>query len=259
MADEQPPMPFYPIPEAVKKSSSSSTFDDDYQTFKRVDPNDQDASTKVRIPIAGPRSSNEDVLRTVHAFHRAVTQMGWTSGPKKFNNFELVLSDSLLYRWIRISSEQNQTNLAFEECLTRFLLFKIPKDDALDAQTEHLQNIHKNRSITVADFAEWLEDLNLYMAELPDASQDDLFSDEELKRIFYKAMPKEFRTEFRKTRKLQDEDYDSLRDCMILFEELFPKPASSGKQGSKNPDSNTSSNSNTNNSHNSSSRSNCGG
>jgi hypothetical protein len=203
--------------------------------FKHKDPDDPDLTTKVKIPIAGPNSSKEDLLLTIHHFKRAVPALRWTSGPKKFRNFSLCLSDSLLDRWDTLSeSAVTQTNNTFNDILDTFVRRKIPQPDALDAQKEHMMTIRKRRDISVEHFAERLEALNLLIPELPDAEDVDKFTDDELKRILFNAMPQSFRTEFRKTNKLNDLDFDQLHEKMILYEELFPAP-STNMQGNNSP------------------------
>jgi hypothetical protein len=86
MTDQKPPIPFY-----YEESSGASNADSkkkttvDHQVFKRIDPNDNNASTKIKLNCIGSNGSVEDLLRTVHQFKNAVPKMAWTTGPTKFD------------------------------------------------------------------------------------------------------------------------------------------------------------------------------
>ena len=220
--DEQPPIPFY------RDQSHPYATKEEYQTFNRTDPNDATVTTKIAIPIYNSPGTAEDLLRTIQRFRRATSKLGWTTGPKKFSNFELLLSGPIEITWNNITNDVNQTNEKFEECLKKLISKVIPKDDAFCLQKEHLSGVHKTRETSVSAFAMRLEDLNLLSAELPGKDEDDeIFSDHELTRLLFKAMPKLFRDEFRKVgRKLSTETFQSLTSYFLMLEELYPsKPA----------------------------------
>ena len=218
----QPPIPFY------RDQSHPSATKDDCQTFLRTDPNDATVTTKIAIPIYNSPGTAEDLLRTIQRFKRATSKLGWTTGPKKFSIFELLLSGPIEITWDNITNEVNQTNETFKECLDQLIRTIIPQDDAFLLQKEHLSDVHKTRETTVSAFAARLEDLNLLSAELPGKDEDDkIFSDYELTRLLFKAMPKLFRHKFRLTgRTLTTETFESLKEYFLVLEELYPsKPA----------------------------------
>ena len=194
MADEKPPLPFY-MEESNSASKDKKTVEKNYQEFKRIDPNDNTVTTKVKVIKMLSTGSLEDLLRTIYQFKKAAVKMNCGTGPKKYDNFELVLDGHLLGRWERIIDGKNRTNETFQESLLELIKYKCPKEDAFEVQQEHLRNVHKNRLINVADFAERLEDLNLYSKELPGAEDGEILTDTELKRILFKAMPKAWRDE----------------------------------------------------------------
>jgi len=220
--DARPPIPFY------RDKSHPSATKEECRTFNRTDPNDATVTTTITIPIYKSPGTAEDLLRTIHRFKRATSKLGWTTGPKKFSNFELLLSGSIKITWDNITNEVNQTNETFKECLNQLVRKVIPKDDPFSLQKEHLSDVHKTRETTVSAFAARLVDLNLLSAELPGKGEDDeIFSDYELTRLLFKAMPKLFRDEFRKgSRKLSTETFVSLKKYFLLLEGLYPsKPA----------------------------------
>ena len=48
MADEKPPLPFY-MEESNSASKDKKTVEKNYQEFKRIDPNDNTVTTKVKV------------------------------------------------------------------------------------------------------------------------------------------------------------------------------------------------------------------
>jgi hypothetical protein len=244
MTDQKPPIPFY-----YDEFSGASNADRkkkttvDHQEFKRIDPNDNNASTKIKLNCIGSNGNVEDLLLTVHQFKKAVPKMAGTTGPKKFDNFALLLEGNILDQWDRIVGVLNHTNDNFNTCINNLIKYKVPKDDAFFIQKEHLQQARKTRNISVSDFSERLEDINMISVWLPGRDVDDeVLSDNELTRILFRAMPKAWKDEFRKSNySLANETFASLREKMIVYEELAP-----GTDGNNSNGSNNSTNSNAN-------------
>ena len=188
--EESPPLPFYQ-PDSSKEAVSPTKV----QTFKRVDPNDANNSTKINIPIFDSSTgTNEDLLRTISCFNKSCPKLGWTNGTKKFSNFELVITGACEATWSRLIEGVSATNENFVTCIQDFVHSFISKDDAFFTQREHLQNVHKTRNMTVRTFILRLQEYNDLMAELPgqDPDVDEIFTDVELIRIIYNAMPRIF-------------------------------------------------------------------
>jgi hypothetical protein len=62
----------------------------------------------------------------------------------------------------------------------------------------------------------------MYSTELPGGEDEVVLSDIELTPILFKAMPKAWRDEFRKSnRSLTDESFSSLRESMMIYEEIL--------------------------------------
>ena len=97
-------------------------------------------------------------------------------------------------------------------------------------------------------FATRLEELNLLSAEVPGKGDDAIFTDAELTRLLYKAMPKLFRDEFRKVgRKLSNETFGSLKECFLMLEELYQSKSTADNRTNKS--NNTQGNDSANNPH----------
>jgi hypothetical protein len=139
----------------------------------------------------------------------------WT---EKFDNFELLLEGSMLDHWDHIVGVLNRTNDTFNTCLNNLIKYKVPKDDAFFIQKEHLQQARKTRNISVFDFAERLEDINMISVWLPGRDVgDEVLSDNELTRILFCAMPKAWKDEFRKNNySLANETLLTLACCRIV-------------------------------------------
>jgi hypothetical protein len=113
--------------------------------------------------------------------------------------FALLLEGNILDRWGRIVGVLNHTNNNFNTCLNNLIKYKVPKDDAFFIQKEHLQQAQKTRNISVFDFVERLEDINMISVWLPGRDVDDeVLSDNELTCILFRAMPMAWKDEFRK-------------------------------------------------------------
>ena len=66
----------------------------------------------------------------------------------------------------------------------------------MENQKDYMRLIKKNDSLDVTNFLNRLEYMNISITAFPDASEEDKFDDEELKMLFYKAMPARWRTNF---------------------------------------------------------------
>lgn len=266
MADQSPPLPFYVVEESVganhdNKSQKSSVKEDKltFQEFKRTDPNDANNTTKLKIQHIGTNGTTEELIKIISQFKKAASKLGWTTGVKKFDNFELLLEGQMLYRWERIVGNMNRTNESFQDCLYELIKYKYPKEDAFIIQQEHLRSVTKRRTISVADFAERLEDLNMYSTELPGNDDDqEPLSEADLTRILFKAMPKAWRDEFRKNNhSLAEQTFASLRQSMMVYEEILtPKFDNKQNNQSNNNNKRGSNNDNRQSSNNNSSRNN---
>jgi hypothetical protein len=66
-------------------------------------------------------------------------------GDKQFDNFELLLEGTLHDRWERITSAvASKTFNTFKDAVLALVKIKVPKDDALQIQQEHLRQVKKN-------------------------------------------------------------------------------------------------------------------
>jgi hypothetical protein len=143
MADEKPHLPFYKEESMV--THDKQTTDKLFQEFKRVDPNDINNTTKIKLSHIGSNGSVEDLLKVISQLKKAAAKMGWGNGAKKFDNFELLLDGQMLHRWARIVGVMNRNNDNFQLCLYELIKYKAPKNDAFAIQQEHLRTVSKRR------------------------------------------------------------------------------------------------------------------
>jgi hypothetical protein len=160
-------------------SHDKQTIDKLFQEIKRVDPNDNNNTTKIKLLCIGSNGSVEDLHKLISHFKKAATKLRWGNGTKKFDNFEL-FDGQMLPWWEQIVGVMNRNNDNCQLCLYELIKYKVPKNDAFAIQQEHLHTVSKRRTISVADFAERLEDLNMYSTELPGGEDEVVLSDIEL-------------------------------------------------------------------------------
>ena len=85
---------------------------------------------------------------------------------------------------------------SFSAKIAAFRRLYIPGNATIENQKAHLHRIKKNDKLTVPLFLDWLKQVNLLLAQFPNALEADSFSANEIKRIFYYAMPLRWRMNF---------------------------------------------------------------
>ena len=72
----------------------------------------------------------------------------------------------------------------------------IPEPTAVENQKSYLLQVRKNNRLTVAQFLDCMKPINLLLAQFPGSSARQCLTSDELKRLFYFAMPMKWRTNF---------------------------------------------------------------
>ena len=85
---------------------------------------------------------------------------------------------------------------SFSAKIAAFRRLYIHGNAAIENQKAHLHRIRKNDKLTVPLFLDRLKQVNLLLAQFPNASEAGRFSPNEIKRIFYYEMPLRWRTNF---------------------------------------------------------------
>jgi len=122
----------------------------------------------------------------------ARTYLGWTTGPKLFTNFRMLLSDCPIAEDTfesEAAQSATETVATFNVAYAGFksaMLTELRHDD----QLEYMRTLQKPSSLTVREFLQRLKTLNSLSKRFPDAPQGQSgLNDSDLKRCFHNAMP----------------------------------------------------------------------
>jgi len=108
---------------------------------------------------------------------------------------------------------------AFAQRVTSFKRLYIPEPSAIDNQRNYLMRVMKNEKLSVPQFLDRLKHINMLISQFPDATEEDIFNNEEVKKIFYHAMPPRWRTNFINSgQNVITTSLDSLRTYMVQQE-----------------------------------------
>ena len=179
------------------------------------------SSFKTQLPIF--REGNaEEVLNFLYEFNQAKTKLGYTNHQKLESGLEQLLQGNARNEWNTIKttiSANTQTVAAFTERINAFKKLYIPEPSAIDNQRNYLQRIRKNDKLTVPQFLDRLKHINMLIEQFPEATSDDTFTSEEIKKIFYHSMPALWRTNFINSgQNIKTTSLDSLRTYMVQQE-----------------------------------------
>lgn len=200
-----------------------------------------------------------EFLRFLVDADKLAKTMGWTSGPKNFDNFRqlLISNEELSVEWSRLEDETpNKTMATFAAAKASFaqsFLKKLKYED----QLEYMRNLKKPGPMSVHDFLRNLKALNRRAAMFPDANGGVGLSQTDLRRILFKAVPTAWQTALENSGKRYTEmSIDEVAEFMSVQEDHDPfvakKPAGSSNSS---PTTNGSSNG-SRNTHNSRARGN---
>lgn len=144
-------------------------------------------------------STNKEFLRFLNKFSNAKGKLAYTMYQKLESGIEQLLQGTANVEWTTIKGtiQAGTNNLAaFDARIEAFRKIYIPKPAAIDYQKAYLQRIKKNDKMSVPHFLDQLKQINLLLAQFPNSSPQNCFSDKEIKRLFYFAMPMRWRTNF---------------------------------------------------------------
>ena len=153
---------------------------------------------KTQLPVFKGGSA-EDFLRFLNKFSNAKTKLGYTNYQKLQNGIEQLLQGTAKDEWSTIKgTAQPGINMlnSFNDRLEAFRQIYIPEPAAMENQKSYLQRIRKTDKLTVPHFLDRLKQINLFLSQFPGSNPQQYFNNEELKRIFYFAMPNRWRTNF---------------------------------------------------------------
>ena len=160
-----------------------------------TDANGVEESTELRVPRLGDGATPYAILTFLSLFARARNTLSWTTGPKLFAKFSSHLDGYPMAVWELAADGVNHTVINFDNTLRTFKADLLAGYHYVD-QIDFLRALKKPTNMTPAQFLLCLRSASRMAAQLPDAPDDGGFDEAELARVFVKAMPQAFQTNF---------------------------------------------------------------
>ena len=132
-----------------------------------------------------------------------------SSGPKRFAKFREILGMEYRVDWDNCAAAQAaQTIDSFKEARNQFLALQFEDTDYLD-EKQYLNRVSKPKEMDCMSLFTRLRLINDFMQYLPGAV--DKYTDQELKIIYYKMMPSDWKIAYLQTaRPITDETYSAM-------------------------------------------------
>ena len=153
---------------------------------------------KTQLPIFEDGNA-EEFLHFLFKFRQAQNRLGYNTYQKLESGIEQLLKGTARNKWNTIKNTVNpgtNTVASFNALLDALRLIYIPEPSAIENQKMYLRHIRKNDNFTVPQFLDRIKHINMLLTQFPGASNQDCFTAEEIKRLFYQAMPTRWQTNF---------------------------------------------------------------
>ena len=141
--------------------------------------------------------SVEEFLIFIRDFEDECEKLKYESVQQKTDFLKMHLQGLSLFRWKRICDmvvvEKGKEGIAWKKRLDEFKKAVIVREKARSYQRKHLRGIRKTEKITVTEFCNRLLHINYLLPYFPEGNKGDSIDDEELRHIFFRAMPENFR------------------------------------------------------------------
>ena len=168
----------------------------------------------------------EELIALNDEFDRHKDQLGYDTGALLHTGYELLLKDSALEDWNTVCGEVGTPDELddedeFYERRDEFLSRRITQDAALERQKIYMRDMTKPHSMSVFTFFSRLKTMNRLLTQLPEAGEEDKFSDNELLFIAYEAMPHTWKANHRSAgMEIENSDLPGLQAYMQSQEDL---------------------------------------
>ena len=179
----------------LKKEIQDEKKKDQFVSFDYIiDPDNADLKTTVKIKKL---SSNdvEEILCFFKEFDDLVDELEIGEGPPRFRLIKRLLSGNIKQHWLNKKEEyEDDDEVVFAAVRQDFLRSKMDDEISLDTK-EWLKNIHKPRSMTVAEFVDCLTEINDLIDVMPDINGDAIpkYSEPELSVILRNSVPRSWK------------------------------------------------------------------
>ena len=179
------------------------------------------SSFKTQLPIFQDGDA-EDFLHFLFEFNQAKVKLGYTSGSKLESGIEQLLKGTARHEWNTIKTTVDPTSTsaaAFERRVDALKAIYIPDPAAITNQKNYMRRVRKNDKTTVPQFLDRLKHINMLLVQFPNAAPTDAFNAEEVKQLFYHAMPARWRTNFMNSgQNVNTTPLETLRTYMVQQE-----------------------------------------
>ena len=177
---------------------------------------------KTQLPVFKGGSA-EELLRFLNEFQGAKSKLGYTTYQKLESGIEQLLQGTAKDEWQTVKGTVNpntNTIATFNARLEAFKsIYSIPEPAAVDNQKSYLLRIRKNDRLIVPQFLDRIKQINLLLAQFPGSNHQQCLTLEEIKRLFYFAMPMKWRTNFINSgQTLHSTTLESLKTYMVYQE-----------------------------------------
>ncbi len=177
---------------------------------------------KTQLPIFKGGSA-EELLRFLNEFQGAKTRLGYTTYQKLESGIEQLLQGTAKDEWSTVKGtvQPNTNTIAvFNQRIEAFKTIYIPEPAAVENQKAYLQRVRKNDKLTVPQFLDRIKQINLLLAQFPNSNPQQCFTNDEIKRLFYFAMPMKWRTNFINSgQSLHTTTLEALKTYMVYQEQ----------------------------------------
>ena len=108
----------------------------------------------------------------------------------------------------------------FNERIEAFKTKYISEPAAVENQKSYLLRVRKNDKLTVPQFSDQIKQINLLLAQFPGSNAQQCLTTDEVKRLFYFAMPMKWRTNFINSgQSLHSTTLEALKTYMVYQEQ----------------------------------------
>jgi len=203
--------------------------------------------TELSMYVLNEDATPIEIFQMIREFDEATVSLKWTSGPKLFDNFKILVSGSIIAstEWqLQVDQITTKTTATFASARNEFLK-EMLKPLNYAKQLDYLRSLKKPFNMDLLEYKREFMLANVLASKFPDANGASGLDADEFKRCFFKAMPNKWVDAFIQAGK--DEDESSFNDIykhMNKMEILDERQATKSNGGRGNGNNGSSSNGN---------------
>jgi len=201
-----------PIPlEKEEKASSKKGKDQKVEYQLKVNPTEENSETYKETVLKFGTGTPEELLTLLKQVKKIFTGLSLTTGPNQYALMRTILvGDALRVFEEKARGQQTETVNGLKACLEALKEQVFPMN-ALYKQLTYFRAIKKPRNMSMRKFYSRMLELNEFIPEFPNASENDKNDETRLKMIVESAIPKEW------NRKLYEQNFYPTRESIEDF------------------------------------------